>query len=68
MLHCAPDGASKVVRRCALPLTARRAVDVLITDLAVFRFDGAGMRLETLMPGVSPAELRRKTTARYAGG
>lgn len=68
MLHCDRDGASKVVRRCALPLTARRAVDVLITDLAVFRFDAAGMRLAALMPGVEPAELRRKTTARYAGG
>lgn len=68
MLHCDRDGASKVVRRCALPLTARRAVDVLITDLAVFRFDAAGMRLATLMPGVAPDELRRKTTARYAGG
>ena len=52
MTHCDRNGNSKVVPRCTLPLTARKAVDLLITDLAVFDFDTSGMRLVKLLPGV----------------
>ena len=65
MTHCDRNGNSKVVQRCDLPLTARKAVDVLITDLAVFNFDGSGMRLVKLLPGVTEDEVRQKTTAKY---
>ena len=65
MTHCNRDGVSKVVPRCDLPLTARRAVGILITDLAVFHFDEKGMRLVKLMPGVSVDEVKEKTTANY---
>ncbi|MCY4154495.1 MAG: 3-oxoacid CoA-transferase [Gammaproteobacteria bacterium] len=65
MTHCDRNGNSKVVQRCSLPLTARNAVDVLITDLAVFNFDDSGMRLVKLLPGVTEEEVRQKTTARY---
>ena len=65
MTHCNRDGISKVVPQCDLPLTATRAVNVLITDLAVFNFDKEGMRLVKLMPGVTEDEVRQKTTASY---
>ena len=65
MTHCDRNGRSKVVQRCSLPLTARNAVDVLITDLAVFNFDDSGMRLVKLLPGVTEDEVREKTTAKY---
>ena len=65
MTHCDRNGNSKVVRRCSLPLTARNAVDVLITDLAVFKFDDSGMRLVKLMPGITEEEVREKTAAGY---
>ncbi|MCY3750095.1 MAG: 3-oxoacid CoA-transferase [Gammaproteobacteria bacterium] len=65
MTHCDRNGNSKVVQRCSLPLTARNAVDVLITDLAVFNFDDSGMRLVKLLPGVTEDEVRQKTTAKY---
>ena len=64
MTHCDRNGNSKVVQRCSLPLTARNAVDVLITDLAVFNFDDSGMRLVKLLPGVTEDEVRQKTTAK----
>ena len=38
MTHCKRDGGAKIVPRCTLPLTAAAAVDMLITELAVFRF------------------------------
>ena len=65
MTHCDRNGNSKVLQKCSLPLTARNAVDVLITDLAVFKFDDSGMRLVKLMPGVTEEEVREKTAAGY---
>ena len=65
MTHCDRNGNSKVVQKCSLPLTARNAVDILITDLAVFNFDDSGMRLVKLLPGVTEDEVREKTTAKY---
>ena len=65
MTHCDRNGNSKVVQKCSLPLTARNAVDILITDLAVFNFDDSGMRLVKLLPGVTEDEVRQKTTAKY---
>ena len=65
MTHCDRNGNSKVVQGCDLPLTARKAVNVLITDLAVFNFDDSGMRLVKLLPGVTEEEVRQKTTAKY---
>ncbi len=65
MTHCDRDGKSKVVPQCDLPLTARRAVNMLITDLAVFDFSETGMRLVRLMPGITANEVREKTAADY---
>jgi 3-oxoacid CoA-transferase len=66
MTHVAPDGAPKIVPECRLPLTARGAVDVLITDLAVFRFEGSGPVLVELMPGATLEEVRARTAARFS--
>ncbi len=65
MSHCNRDGSPKLVPACSLPLTAVSAVDLLITELAVFAFDDAGMRLVELMPDVSLDEVRAKTAASF---
>ena len=65
MMHCNRDGSPRVVPRCDLPLTAPAAVDLLITDMAVFDFDMGSMRLRELMPGVALGELRAKTAANF---
>jgi 3-oxoacid CoA-transferase len=63
--HADPDGTSKIVPRCTLPLTAKKTVSMIITDLAVFRFDDGLLTLTELMPGISLDEVRSKTAARF---
>ena len=65
MTHNNPDGSSKVVPKCTLPLTAMKAVDMVITDLAVFRFVEGLLCLTELMPGASLEEVRGKTGAAF---
>ena len=68
MTHMNRDGASKVVKECTLPLTASRAVAVLITELAKFRFIDGQMTLVQVMPGATLEEIAEKTEASYAVG
>lgn len=65
MTHNNNDGSPKVVSACDLPLTARQAVDLLITELAVFSFDAGGLSLIELMPGASLEQVRAATSARF---
>jgi 3-oxoacid CoA-transferase subunit B len=67
MEHTSRDGSAKFKPRCELPLTGLNVVDMIITDLAVFsRPDRhSGFQLIELAPGVTPAEISAKTTAKY---
>jgi 3-oxoacid CoA-transferase B subunit len=68
MEHVAPGDKPKLLKRCALPLTGARVVDMVVTDLAVFDIARKGperMRLIELAPGVTEAEVRAKTEAEY---
>jgi len=46
-------GKSTIVRRCALPLASVRAVDPVVTELAVIAFPGGQATLVDTAPGVS---------------
>src|SRR6202163_3097594 len=59
MEHVSRGGESKVRRECTLPLTGRRVVHRLITDLATFDFPpGGGMVLVELEEGVTLEEVQ----------
>jgi 3-oxoacid CoA-transferase subunit B len=63
MEHCTPKGETKIVERCTYPLTAERAVDLIVTDLAVISVEPDGLLLRELAPGVSVAEVCDRTAA-----
>ncbi|MEM7531059.1 MAG: 3-oxoacid CoA-transferase [Chloroflexota bacterium] len=65
MTHATRNGQAKIVPSCTLPLTAMNAVDVVITDLAVFKFVDGQLTLVELMPDVTLDEVREKTDAEF---
>jgi 3-oxoacid CoA-transferase B subunit len=67
MEHAAKDGSAKFIPECTLPLTGKNVVDMIITDLAVFRRPDhqSPFILTELAPGVSQDDIRLKTRAHY---
>ena len=61
MEHAAKDGTPKIVRKCSLPLTGRRVVHRIITDMAVVDVTAAGLLLRELAPGVTQHEVQDRT-------
>jgi acetate CoA/acetoacetate CoA-transferase beta subunit len=62
MQHVA-KGESKIVKRCSLPLTALRRVDLIVTDLAVIEPTDEGLVLRETAPGVSVQEVKQASLA-----
>ncbi|HUN94621.1 MAG TPA: 3-oxoacid CoA-transferase subunit B [Bradyrhizobium sp.] len=62
MQHAA-KGKSKIVKKCELPLTSVRRVDLVVTDMAVIGFDDGKITLLETAPGISVAEVMAVTEA-----
>jgi 3-oxoacid CoA-transferase B subunit len=65
MEHVNKKGESKILPACTLPLTGRRCIDMVITELAVLEMDQAKRRfvLKETAPGVTVEEVLAKTKA-----
>ena len=63
MSHASKDGASKILKKCTLPLTGVNCVKLVVTDLAVLELRNGVFHLLERAPGVSVEEIKAKTEA-----
>ncbi len=67
MDHASKSGAPKLLHECALPLTGKQVVDLVITNLGVFEIDrGKGLKLIELADGVPLEDVKELTQADFA--
>ncbi|MEL7568127.1 MAG: 3-oxoacid CoA-transferase subunit B [Dehalobacterium sp.] len=62
MEHTA-KGNAKILKKCTLPLTAVKVVDLIITDMAVIEVTEQGLILKEVAPDVTAAEVVAATEA-----
>ena len=65
MQHTA-KGATKIVKKCRLPITSLRSVDMVVTEMAVISFRGGRATLLETGPGVSVEQVVAATEAELA--
>jgi len=63
MTHTA-KGKSKILKKCSLPLTSVRPVNLVVTELAVIEPSATGLVLKELAPGVTVDQVLEATEAK----
>ncbi len=61
MDHCTKDGSPKILKECSLPLTGKRCVNLIVTDLAVIAVGPEGLLLKEVAPGMTAEEVQKLT-------
>jgi 3-oxoacid CoA-transferase subunit B len=63
MEHTTRDGGHKIVKRCTLPLTGMKVVNLVVTELAVIEVTPRGLVLKEMASGTTLAAVRQATGA-----
>src|ERR1700760_2385737 len=61
MEHTTRDGAPKILKECNLPLTGRKVVHRIITEIACIDVTPDGLVLREVAPGVSARDVQERT-------
>jgi 3-oxoacid CoA-transferase subunit B len=63
MEHATKDGGHKILKRCTLPLTGTKVVNLIVTELAVIEVTEAGLVLKELAADTTLEKVRAATGA-----
>jgi len=63
MDHTSKSGETKLLKACTLPLTGKKVVNRIITNLGVFDVVPGGLKIVETAPGVTHDEIAAKTEA-----
>jgi len=63
MEHATKDGVPKILPACGLPLTGRRVVDTIITELAVIKVTPKGLVLQEIASDTTVEAVKKVTGA-----
>lgn len=64
MMHTSPQGESKLVSKCSLPITGNNCVKKIVTELGVIIITSEGFELIEIAPGISIEEIQNKTAGK----
>ena len=64
MMHTNPKGESKLLPECTLPLTGKRCIKKIVTEIAVLDVTDKGFKLLERAPGISVEEIVSKTAGK----
>jgi 3-oxoacid CoA-transferase subunit B len=63
MEHTTKDGGHKILKRCTLPLTGTKVVNLIVTDLAVIEVTNRGLVLKEIAADTAVDKVRSATEA-----
>jgi 3-oxoacid CoA-transferase subunit B len=64
MEQVAKDGSKKLLKECRLPITGKKCVNGIITELGLYDITAQGLVLREIAPGVTPEEVQAACEAK----
>jgi 3-oxoacid CoA-transferase subunit B len=61
MEHTTKDNQPKILKKCTLPLTGMKVVNMIVTEMAVIQVTPQGLVLEEIAPGLIPEDVQKVT-------